>query len=85
MSDYKASYLIFNFTLTILEISACCRTILSLAPSCRELQNFAEEEQNIDVIQEPTVQPGKGFIPSFRCILSGQLESFYFLMLKTSS
>lgn len=58
------------------------RTILS---SCRELQNFAEEEQNVDVIEEPTDHPGKDFILSFRCIFAGKLVSFVFVTLQTSS
>lgn len=41
-------------------------TILSLGTSCREVQNFAEEEQNIEVIEEPTVQFGKNFILTFK-------------------
>lgn len=41
-------------------------TILSLGTSCREVQNFAEEEQNIEVIEEPTVQLGKDSILTFK-------------------
>lgn len=39
--------------------------------SCREVQN--SEEQNIEVIEEPTVQPGK------ECILPFRFFSFTFL------
>lgn len=34
-------------------------SVWSLVTSCSEVQNFAEEEQNIEVIEEPAVQPGK--------------------------
>lgn len=41
-------------------------TILSPVTSCREVQNFAEEEQNKEVIEEPTVQPGNDAILTYR-------------------
>lgn len=41
-------------------------TILSLGTSCREAQNFAEEERKIEVIEEPTVQLGKDSILTFK-------------------
>lgn len=44
-------------------------TVLSLVASYREVQNFAEEEQNTEVIEEPTVQPGNDSILTFKlCI-----------------
>lgn len=41
-------------------------TVLSPVTSCREVQNSAAEEQNKDVIEEPTVQPGKDAILTFK-------------------
>lgn len=41
-------------------------TILSLVTSCREVESFAEEEQNIEKIGEPTVQPGQYSVPNLK-------------------